>query len=134
MKIRTPLLAATLAFAVSTAFAQAGGNNAQTMGAGAAPATGGGASAAPAQRGTPSGAVLFDDRNTPGWGQMSAQERETHRQRVGSMKSYNECQTFMSQHSERMKGRLTVDKAASTGAPGDGAVAANDPCGHLPRG
>lgn len=88
---------------------------------------------APTPQGTTAGAVVFDERNTPGWSQMSAAERDTHRSRMASMRTYGECQAYLNQHAEQMKGRLNNNPANTAAAPGQGATPTNDPCGHLRR-
>jgi hypothetical protein len=36
---------------------------------------------------------------------MTEQERNEHRQRMGSMKTYDECKTYLAQHHEQMAAR-----------------------------
>jgi hypothetical protein len=42
---------------------------------------------------------------TPGWTLMSQEERNEHRDRLRSMKTYEECKTYVEQHHEQMAAR-----------------------------
>lgn len=42
---------------------------------------------------------------TPGWALMSPQERDEHRERMRSMKTYDECTSYQQQHRELMAAR-----------------------------
>lgn len=42
---------------------------------------------------------------TPGWSMMSPQERTEHQARMRSMKTYEECKTYQTQHHEQMAAR-----------------------------
>ena len=42
---------------------------------------------------------------TPGWSMMTRAERNEHRERMRSMKTYEECKTYIDQHHEQMAAR-----------------------------
>lgn len=42
---------------------------------------------------------------TPGWSQMSAQERNAHREHMRAMTSYGECRAYIAQHHAEMHER-----------------------------
>lgn len=63
----------------------------------------------------------LSEANTPGWNQMSSDQRSSHEQRMQSFKSYNDCNSYMSQ------------MRARAGLGAGNAAAGNDPCSHLPR-
>ncbi|MBI5718846.1 MAG: hypothetical protein HZC37_14295 [Burkholderiales bacterium] len=42
---------------------------------------------------------------TPGWGMMTAKERDEHRARMQSAKTYDECKAMQQQHHELMAAR-----------------------------
>jgi hypothetical protein len=55
----------------------------------------------------------FNADNTRGWPMMSREERGEHRNRMLSMKSYDECVAYLEQHHKRMEAR-----AQERGRPG----------------
>jgi hypothetical protein len=143
-------LAAATLFAASVALAQGSGS----------PAPGGGASP-----GSPSGAPggqaqgtqqqvpgtmrtdRFDPTNAPGWSQMNETERSEMMRRMESIRSYDECRAYMTQHGDRMRSRGATSGAttgssmgsstgATTGATTGSTTgaAAADPCAHMQRG
>lgn len=71
----------------SCALAQPGPGGGQGMG----PGTGGG--------------FRFNQENTPGWMMMTQEERTAHHQRMMSMRSYDECRTYMEEHRKLMQER-----------------------------
>ena len=52
----------------------------------------------------PSG-MRFNQDNVPGWTLMTVQERADHREAIGKLKTYAECQTYMAQFREKMEAR-----------------------------
>lgn len=121
MNRTTPLsFAAAALFAASAAFAQTG---AGTTGAGGPGAAGGQAQGT--QQMTPGTMRTnrFDPTNAPGWGSMSQAERDEMMKRMDTIKSYDECRSYMTQHGERMRSR-----GAQMG------TSAGDPCAHMQRG
>lgn len=42
---------------------------------------------------------------TPGWGMMSAEEQQQHRDKMASFKSYEECKAYIDQHHQQMSAR-----------------------------
>ena len=96
--------AALIGLSVGVAFAQAGG------GKGPGPQAGTPAASAPGQAlgprtGAPRGAARWGADYTPGWALMSEQERAEHRERMRSMKTYEECTAYQQQHHEQMAAR-----------------------------
>lgn len=51
------------------------------------------------------GAARWGADYTPGWALMTEQERNEHRDRMRSMKTYEECKTYQEQHHEQMAAR-----------------------------
>lgn len=49
----------------------------------------------------------FNQGNTTGWSMMSEQERADHRQKMMSMKSYDECVAYMNEHHKLMQERAS---------------------------
>lgn len=119
-------LAAATLFAASVALAQ--GSSSPAPGGGASPTSPGGAPGGQvqgAQQPIPGAAPTnrFDPSNAPGWQQMNETERSEMMRRMESIKSYDECRAYMTQHGERMRSR-----GAQAG------TAAGDPCAHMRRG
>lgn len=104
-----------------TAFAQGTGGAAGGAAGSAAGAAGGSAGEGYKQS---AGAAGANTANIPGWNTMSAQEQGEMQQRMQSLRNYNECQSYMTQHSSRMMSQARAPQAAAAG---------NDPCAHLPR-
>lgn len=70
-----------------------------------APGPRGAASAPAAQRGKAMGrksAAWWGADVTPGWAMMSWAERNEHRKKMRTMKSYDECKSYLDQHHEQM--------------------------------
>jgi ABC-type nickel/cobalt efflux system permease component RcnA len=44
-------------------------------------------------------------RDTSGWSMMDRKERDEHRQKVRSMKSYDECKAYADEHHQKMMDR-----------------------------
>lgn len=103
MKSR-PLMMAALVAAVfsSSVYAQGGPGSGKGMGPGMhAP----GASAPMRGPGGRHHGGRASAEVTPGWSMMTPAERNEHRDRMRSMKSYEECKTTMAQHHEQMVAR-----------------------------
>lgn len=88
------------------AMAQPGGGTGP--GAGLGPMGAGPAGSAPGMGMGPGGgrgAARWGTDYTPGWTLMTQQERNEHRERMRSMKTYEECKTYQEQHHEQMAAR-----------------------------
>jgi len=96
---RVLMMAAAAALAASAALAQGPG-----YGPGKGPGKGPGWS--------------FNGDNTRGWSMMSREERAEHRNRMLSMKSYEECVAYLEGHHKAMEAR-----AQERGRPGPAAPA-----------
>jgi hypothetical protein len=93
-----------LALSVGVALAQPAGG----AGQGAGPMGAGPGASAPGMGmgpGARRGAARWGADDTPGWALMTPQERDEHRQRMLSMKSYDECHAYQTQHHEQMAAR-----------------------------
>ena len=107
---RMIVLASVIGVSMSVAMAQPGGGKGPgtgpgPMGAGpaaSAPGMGGGMGMGP---GGGRGAARWGSDYTPGWTLMSQQERNEHRDRMRSMKTYEECKSYQDQHHEQMASR-----------------------------
>lgn len=51
------------------------------------------------------GGARWGSEYTPGWALMTPQERDEHRERMRSMKTYDECISYQQQHHELMAAR-----------------------------
>jgi hypothetical protein len=58
-----------------------------------------------AQPGGGRGSARWGSDYTPGWALMTQQERNEHRERMRSMKTYEECNAYQDQHHEQMAAR-----------------------------
>jgi hypothetical protein len=47
----------------------------------------------------------FNQDNTPGWALMTQEERASHREKMMSMKSVDECKAYMDEHHALMEER-----------------------------
>jgi hypothetical protein len=54
---------------------------------------------------------------TPGWSMMSPKERQEHRDKLKSMKTYEECKAAMGQHHEQMAARAKERGRTMPAAP-----------------
>lgn len=97
--LRTMCLAAVIGVTAGVALAQPGG------GGGKGPGPGPGASAAGMGMGGGPRAAGWGADYTPGWALMTEQERNEHRERMRSMKTYEECAAYRDQHHEQMAAR-----------------------------
>jgi len=110
--LRTMVLASLMGLSMGIAMAQPGGG--KGPGAGTGPMGAGPAASAPGVGmgmgmgmgpGGGHGAARYGSDYTPGWMLMSQQERNEHRDRMRSMKTYEECKTYQDQHHEQMAAR-----------------------------
>lgn len=105
--LQTMVLASVIGVSMSVALAQPGGGKGPgtgpgLMGAGpaaSAPGMGMGMGMGP---GGGRGAAKWGSDYTPGWMLMTQQERNEHRDRMHSMKTYEECKSYQDQHHEQM--------------------------------
>lgn len=104
--VRTMVLASLMAVSMGAAMAQPGSG--KGPGAGAGPMGAGPAASAPGMGMGPGGsrgAARYGSEYTPGWTLMNQQERNEHRDRMRSMKTYEECKAYQDQHHEQMAAR-----------------------------
>lgn len=99
-----------LAFVVglSAGVAQAQPGGGKGPGAGPGPMGAGPSASAPGMGMGPGGgrgAARWGADYTPGWMMMTQQERNEHRERMRSMKTYEECKAYQTQHHEQMAAR-----------------------------
>lgn len=50
----------------------------------------------------------FDDDNTAGWAMMTEQERAEHREKMMSVRSYEECMAYAAEHHKTMQERAAA--------------------------
>ena len=104
--LRMVVLVSLVGFSTGVAMAQPGGG--KGPGAGPGPMGAGPAASAPGMGMGPGGgrgAARWGSDYTPGWSLMTQQERNEHRERMRSMKTYEECKTYQEQHHEQMAAR-----------------------------
>lgn len=77
--------------------------------------------------GARAGATRWGRNTTPGWGMMSAAERDEHRRQMGSFTTYEACKTYVDQHRTQMAERA---KERGMAMP---AAHRRDPCAGLPK-
>lgn len=51
------------------------------------------------------GRFAIDKDNTVGWTLMTPEERSTHRQKMGTLKTYDECKAYQVEHHQLMEAR-----------------------------
>lgn len=51
------------------------------------------------------GKVYIGNYNTPGWSLMTSEERTAHRDKMHSMKTYDECKSYHDEHAKQMEAR-----------------------------
>lgn len=49
--------------------------------------------------------MKFGSNNTPGWSMMSRAEHKEHRDKMHSMKTYDECKAYHEEHMKQMEAR-----------------------------
>lgn len=106
--LRMIVWACVLGFSAGTACAQPGGG--RGPGAGPGPMGAGPVASAPGMGpgmgpGGGRGGARWGADHTPGWALMTQQERDAHRDRMRSMKTYDECKTYQEQHHAQMAAR-----------------------------
>jgi hypothetical protein len=80
-----------------------------------------------AGQGAGRGAAQWGADFTPGWTLMNQSERNEHRDRMRSMKTYDECHAYQSQHHEQMTARAKERGGAVPSQP------RHDACAGLPK-
>jgi hypothetical protein len=65
--------------------------------------------------------------NTPGWQLMSKQERQEHRDKMRGMKSFDDCQAYITQHHADMEARAKEQGKSLSGQ------ARHDVCNYLKK-
>ena len=126
--LRTMVLASLMAVSMGAAMAQPGSG--KGPGAGAGPMGAGPAASAPGMGMGPGGgrgAARYGSDYTPGWTLMSEQERNEHRDRMRSMKTYEECKSYQDQHHEQMAARAKERGGKALAQP------RRDACGSLKK-
>ncbi len=105
--LRLIVLASLIGVSMGVAVAQPGGG--KGPGAGPGPMGAGPTASAPGMGmgmgmgpGGGRGAARWGSDYTPGWALMTQQERNEHRDRMRSMKTYEECKAYQDQHHEQM--------------------------------
>lgn len=103
MKLLQSLVIAVLAAAATAAAAQ--GGPAETSG----PCVEASGATSPGARCGPAGPYRMPryggPRDTPGWPMMAPKERQAHRERMASFKTYAECRAYIDQHHQKMAER-----------------------------
>jgi hypothetical protein len=107
--VRTIMMASLLLLS-GVALAQAGPGAGKGAGMGpgpgaSAPGMGMGMGMGPGMRAGRGPAARWGSDFTPGWSLMTQEERTEHRNRMQSMKTYEDCKSYMDQHREQMAGR-----------------------------
>lgn len=121
--VRHLLLASVFALTGAAASAQPGPGPGPGMGMhGVAPEASAAGMGPRGMRGAQAGAGY-----TYGWSMMSPQERNEHRERMRSMKTYEECQAYMAQHHTEMAERAKAQGGKLPAQP------RRDACAGLPR-
>jgi hypothetical protein len=126
--LRTMVLASLMMVSMGAAMAQPGSG--KGPGAGTGPMGAGPAASAPGMgmgMGGGRGAARWGSDFTPGWTLMSQQERNEHRNRMRSTKSYEECKAYLEQHHEQMAARAKERGGKAL------AQARRDACGALKK-
>jgi hypothetical protein len=131
MKIlRTMMLASLMGLSIGVAMAQPGGG--KGPGAGPGPMGAGPAASAPGMGigmgpGGGHGAARYGSDYTPGWTLMTQEVRNEHRDRMRSMKTYEECKAYQDQHHEQMAARAKERGGKPLAQP------RRDACGSLKK-
>jgi len=126
--LRTMVLASLMAVSMGAAMAQPGSG--KGPGAGTGPMGAGPTASAPGMGMGPGGgrgAARYGSDYTPGWTLMSEQERNEHRDRMRSMKTYEECKSYQDQHHEQMAARAKERGGKALAQP------RRDACGSLKK-
>ena len=126
--LRTMVLASLMAVSMGAAMAQP--DSGKGPGGGAGQMGAGPAASAPGMgmgQGGGRGAARYGSDYTPGWTLMSEQERNEHRDRMRSMKTYEECKSYQDQHHEQMAARAKERGGKALAQP------RRDACGSLKK-
>lgn len=126
--LRTMVLASLMAVSMGAAMAQP--DSGKGPGGGAGQMGAGPAASAPGMGmglGGGRGAARYGSDYTPGWTLMSEQERNEHRDRMRSMKTYEECKSYQDQHHEQMAARAMERGGKALAMP------RRDACGSLKK-
>lgn len=128
--LRMIVLATVIGISASAVLAQPGGGKGQ--GAGAGPMGAGPAASAPGMgtgmgQGGGRAAARWGSDFTPGWALMTQQERSEHRERMRSMKTYEECKTYQDQHHEQIAAKAKERGGKALAQP------RRDACGGLKK-
>ena len=126
--LRMIVLTSLLALSTGAVLAQPAGG--RGPGGGQGPMGAGPAASAPGMGmgmgpGGGRGAARWGADYTPGWALMTQQERNEHRDRMRSMKTYEECKTYQGQHHEQMAARAKERGGKALPQP------RRDPCSSL---
>ena len=104
------VLACGFVAVLGSAWAQSGAGMGPGPGA-SAPGKGKGKSMGPGMGGGRGPGARAGADDTPGWAMMSPAERTEHINRMGSMKTLDDCKAYVQKHHEEMAARLK-DKGA----------------------
>lgn len=74
------------------------------------------------------GGPMAGPRMTPGWAMMSPEERNTHRDTLRGMKTYDECKSYLDKHHAQM-----VERAKERGRNPPPAAMRGEPCSGLKK-
>jgi hypothetical protein len=111
-RVRTVLVALGVGLSAGLVFAQAASGPGPRPGPGpraagmAGSAPGMGMGMGPGARGGRGPAARWGSDATPGWALMTDKERAEHRDRMRSMKNYDECKSYQEQHHAQMAARV----------------------------
>jgi hypothetical protein len=118
--------AALIGALAGPALAQGGGG--PGPGAGPGPAAAPGAASAPGRApGMMAPGPRWGADVTPGWTLMTEQERNEHREKMRSLRTYEECKAYRQQHHDQMAARAKERGVASPARP------RRDPCAGFGR-
>jgi len=108
------VLAAALLCANATVWAQPG-----PMRGGPCAAASGASAPAAGCGGGPGGGMhaRWGQRYTPGWSMMTPEERQAHRDKLASLKTYDECKAYMDQHRAEMAERAKTQGRTMPATP-----------------
>lgn len=128
--LRLIVLASLIGVSTGVVMAQPGGG--KGPGASQGPMGPGAAASAPGMGmgmgpGGGRGAARWGSDYTSGWSLMTQQERNEHRDRMRSMKTYEECKTYQDQHHEQMAARAKERGGKALPQP------RRDPCSGLKK-
>lgn len=59
----------------------------------------------------------WDADSTPGWAMMTPQEREEHQSKLRSIKTYEECRSYVEQHHHQMADRARSKRGSMPDKP-----------------